>query len=729
MVYILKTLSDYIKNNLYDEYYGAFYSVVNRDKQDIVTEDKTLLDVSLGLLAFSKQNDKKVVLTLLKDMEQFQDKENGGFYEILDGTNIKQEIGIVKTIFIQALAQFARYVAARGLEDKILVKTSSEAIERISKQYIIKNKATILSQDWNDAIDTSIKLLDVSLLLCILNQIGRTDLSSIFIDFLKAFIDPEKGAYSKINGDGTPMFFAGKKLLDMSVMILAISALDEKERQKFASVIKDTLSFIDQHYRHPLTKGFWDKSDKDGTISVSVISAYYQKSESPFPIKSMLSHAVFLMALNKIDHSSTKSLVESMKKEVQEQILHFYDTKNGGINFGQGNWFSTPTSPTVPIARHVMVPTYTKGAFYVGNTAYLPLHEKITTLQLLGLLVLDENAKLLSPKFQKIDYQSYSFDKNKNSLPYAATTGKLTQQHIDIEKYKEWSHKTISGFSYGLTAYKSPLGVKSDKTPQNFSALHVIADMTLLGEEIPNKKQLETTLVACQNEDGGFAEQPSLLSELFTTYCVVASEFILGQVNYDVNKCLEFVRACQNEDGGFGNAPGYPSDTWHTNFGAVILHLLDAEAKDKEKLIQYLLNCQNEDGGFSVIPNGVSEVFSTFRCIDSLLVQGVAIPHEKKVIQWLQSLQDKTGGFLYRENQVVSFVGSYHAIGALYLLGSLPLEVEQAQVWLAQHQSRDGGFSRAVGAPSDTTDEGFISIHASYMLEQKVDPYWVALIT
>lgn len=157
--------------------------------------------------------------------------------------------------------------------------------------------------------------------------------------------------------------------------------------------------------------------------------------------------------------------------------------------------------------------------------------------------------------------------------------------------------------------------------------------------------------------------------------------------------------------------------------------MLGAEPLDKEGLIQYLLHCQNEDGGFGVIPQGVSETFSTFRVVDSLTVLGIEIPNKEKTVEWLKNLQSDNGGFLYQKGKVVSFVGSYHAIGALYLLGESPRNIEQAQKWLAKHQSKDGGFSRVEDAPSDTTDEGFIAIHASYMLEKKVNPYWIAIIT
>ena len=87
------------------------------------------------------------------------------------------------------------------------------------------------------------------------------------------------------------------------------------------------------------------------------------------------------------------------------------------------------------------------------------------------------------------------------------SSGQLTNSHIDIEKYKLWLEKTKSGFVYGLTPYQSPLGFKSDRSPQNFSAMHVISDKSVLYEEIPDKDNIFLTMKAAQNKDGGFGEQ------------------------------------------------------------------------------------------------------------------------------------------------------------------------------------------------------------------------------
>ena len=138
----------------------------------------------------------------------------------------------------------------------------------------------------------------------------------------------------------------------------------------------------------------------------------------------------------------------------------------------------------------------------------------------------------------------------------------------------------------------------------------------------------------------------------------------------------------------------------------------------------------NTDGGYGVVPGKKSETYSTFRVLSSLIVLEVEIEDKEKTISWLQNQQDIEGGFVYQEGKFPSFVGSYHAIAALYLLGTVPKYLEECKRWLAAHQMKDGGFSRTIYGPSDTTDEGFIVIQASFfMLEKLLNPYWVAIVT
>ena len=691
-----------------DDEHGGIYSAIGFDRHDVITEDKMVVNAALALITAIKFNNAKLAKKYYQELDLFRGKNN--YSEIIEASSVPVDVGYVKTFSTQVVLLFSKVLYANFINNLTLKNSSLTSFNKLLTLENELNFPNILTLD-NDVIDSEQSAVSIALAAYVSKKMNLLDWYRLLTAKIQSFKDNADGYWSYLDSANRPVVTEGKSLLAQATIML----IEEH------SSIEKHIQFINKHYLHPYTGGFWSKVNKENQVSVENISSYYGKNESPFPIKSMLDHAMLTFALR----NNNSDLAQKMFDTSVKQLGRFWNTKSGGISLGQGNWFSTPTTPTVPLARQVMVPQHTVGSFAIGNTFYLPLHEKTASIQLLSAIALYDVPMPMKPVLRKIDYTSKRFEVNHDYI----AKGNLDSSYIDINKYLVWSNKTKSGFGNGLTPYKSPLGFKSDKTPQNFSAMHVISDFSVLAKTISNKNEIFLNMKASQNEDGGFSEQPSLPSELFTTYCVVLSAYILGTTDYDIAKCIEFVKDCQNEDGGFGNAPGYPSDAWHCNFGTLILHILDSKPREPEQLIQYLLNCQNEDGGFSVLPNSKSETFSTFRAIDSLIVSGVQIPNVQRTVTWLQSLQDKNGGFYFAQKSPVSFVGTYHTIAALYLLGALPLDVEATKKWFYHHQAKDGGFSKIPDSPSDTTDEGFIAIHASYMLEHKLNPYWTAIIT
>ncbi|MBO0422307.1 hypothetical protein [Enterococcus plantarum] len=385
---ISENLQKFVKNNFYDEKYGGFYAVLNKDKNDIVTEDKLLLDIALGLIVFTELKDTSTVKKLLEDIKLFKDNQNIGYYEILDTVSRPYPAGKVKTIFTQLLTMYGIYKAANLVGETNISINAIVEIGFIVDKYDASNNSTRFSMDWQSTISEEKRLKDISLITIILNELSDIQTSFDVFDLLDRFIDPNKGAYSYLNVDNSPKNLGGKHLLDMAIFMMALTSLNNPS-SKYNHTFEKTVHFISANFRHPLTKGFWDKSDVNGKVSFDPTPNYYNHNESPFPIKSMMSHAVFLLALKKYKVKYKNLTFEKFENEIIEQLNEYYDTKNGGISLGQGYWFSTPTNPTVPLARHAMVPPFTIGAFAVGNTNYLPLHEKTISLQLISILALE----------------------------------------------------------------------------------------------------------------------------------------------------------------------------------------------------------------------------------------------------------------------------------------------------------------------------------------------------
>lgn len=727
---ISNEMKEYILNEFWDKNRGGFYTSINQSKEDMITDDKLLENLALGIITYIKFGDESVVIKLLSAVEHFRDQVEKGYIEIIDVTNVAHPVGTVKTPRIQALMGYALWKAGIFLKDDELRLGAEKYVEFVADNYFSHENASILAPDWKLIVDDSVKLLDLSIICLILSKIGSQKyLTPIVIDQFFKFVDHKhKGAYSQIDKKGQPVVIKGKRLLDMAMLCLTMIEFSRKYNDvKYFRQCIEIFTFIFSNMKCGLFGGFWNKCSFDGKIQMNPMDAYYNKKESPFPYKSILDEAAILLVAREMEKSvqgEDFNVIREVIKETSYSLSEYYDKNNKGFFMGKASWFSGPASPSVPLARLAMVPQYTPGAFTVGNNSYVQLHQKqVTTQFICTLATLD--LELADKEIQNSDYSKTNYD---NTLDYI-TTEPLEYEGFDLEAYLDWLSRTRNGMAYGLTPYKSPLGFRSNKSIQNFSAMHVLSDMKVFNKDIKKSESVLRIMYSCQNDDGGFGEEPSMTSEVFTTYCVIVVAFLLSDSNYKISKCIEFLLSCQNEDGGFGNAPGYPSDSWHTNLAVISLHLLKATGFDENNLINYLLACRNKDGGYAIIPGGESDTFSVFKVVDSLMLLNIAIPEKEKTIEWIQSLEVKEGGFLYKENQFVSFVGTYHAIAALYILGELPVYQEACKKWLAAHQMKDGGLSRSLYGPSDTTDEGFITVQALYMLERKLNPYWVRIVT
>lgn len=90
------------------------------------------------------------------------------------------------------------------------------------------------------------------------------------------------------------------------------------------------------------------------------------------------------------------------------------------------------------------------------------------------------------------------------------------------------------------------------------------------------KSAIVKALKAGQQADGGYRKQDARQSDLETTYRVLRSFHMLGEVP-DVARVRAFIARCRNADGGYGVSPGQSSSVSATYFAAVILHWLKAE--------------------------------------------------------------------------------------------------------------------------------------------------------
>ncbi|MEU3499444.1 prenyltransferase/squalene oxidase repeat-containing protein [Streptomyces hundungensis] len=722
------TLRTFIVQNFLDDA-ARIPAVLGRDRSDSVTPDRTLGDAALALLVLPESGgDAALTRNLLTSLRGFEDEDFAGYHELLDITGTPHPVGDVRTPSAQALALWAQHHAGRILEDTALVQEARSRFRTLFASVVDGQWPALLHRDGSTVIDGSSSLEQVAVLTLAADALDDgsdtwgAQLTAAATQ-LERFRSAD-GSWAYLTARGASDTLQGYRLRATSVAALAWCRLHERGLATALDHARATLHQAQAHL-HTRGRGFWDRADAASQPRVDALVMRYGKPDSPFPAKLMGDHALLALAADRLFAIDGDEQAKNLSALAHDELSRYTDGERGGVFHGQGSWFSTPVDPTVPLARHVMVPPRSAGAFSVGNTAYVPFHEKHAETQLLALAAQGDRrpaAIPAPPAPPALEHWPLERD-----LSYVARAP-LSDSDIDIPAYLRWLHSTSSGLGYGLTPYRAPLGLRSDRTAQTFSVMHVVSDLMALDVPIPHSEQLLAGVYATQNPDGGFGEQPGLLSESFTTYCAVVTATVLGGTGYDKEKCVEFLTACQHPEGAFGNAPGYPGDAWHSNLATLALLALGHRPAREDDLIAYFASCQNADGGYGNQPGHPSDTFATFRVVGSLIALGHRPPRLEETIAWLRGLQTEAGGFRYRDAGPESFVGSYHAIASLYVMGSEPADVAACRAWIAARQSADGGFGRLPGGPSETTDEGFIAIQALHMLEGKLNPYWAVIM-
>ncbi|WP_427165880.1 prenyltransferase/squalene oxidase repeat-containing protein [Streptomyces sp. C1-1] len=709
-------------------------AVLGRDATDVITPDRTLRDAALALLVLPGPGESELVTRLLAALREFTDPDHPGFRELLDVTGAPHPVGDVRTPSAQALAGWALHRAGTLLDDGALVTEGRTLVLHVADELLAHDWPARLDRSWSTVLDGASPLEEAAVAVLAADAVteGATDFLDRAAHHLQRYTHGD-GVWACLTPRGTPDTLHGHRTRASALAALAWTALYERGHDGAADLARRALLHIQAHHGHTGAHGYWDRSDADSVVRVDPVAALHGRPDSPFPAKLVADHALLALAARRAAALGTGGEADVRLKALDEEstaeLERYADPLAGGVFHGQGSWFSTPVDPTVPLARHVMVPPRSTGSFAVGNTTYVPFHGKHAQTQLLAVAALGDRAPAV--RTAPLLTERPAAEPFDNDLGYV-TSAPLTEDRVDLPGYLDWLRSTASGLGYGLTPYRSPLGLRSDRTAQTFSVLHVVSDLMALGEPVPDVPGKLAGVFATQNRDGGFGEQPSLPSETFTTYCAVLTAVVLGGADhpaFDREGCVAFLRSCQHPEGGFGNAPGFPGDAWHSHLATLTLVALDARPERTDDLVAYLVNCQNEDGGYGNQPGSPSDTFATFRVVGALIALGLRPPHAERTVSWLQNLQTEAGGFRYRDGGPESFVGSYHAIATLYVLGALPTDIEACKQWIAIRQSADGGFSRTPGGPSETTDEGFIAVQALHMLEGKLNRSWAVMMT
>ncbi|MGF6113086.1 prenyltransferase/squalene oxidase repeat-containing protein [Pseudomonas frederiksbergensis] len=717
----------FFDQGLADLEHGGYFAITDASGQVAISSDKQLQDQVEATLYHAEHGDEAQLRFAHDGLMGLYDAPNAGFHELADQFWTPHGSGRCRTLALQldALSALLAY-QRRAPQNTANREIISAMLEKIEALYARSTIAGVYSSDWSTPLEVATSIeLDISA-ANLLARIGNDPLGQGLVGHLQVHTE---NLIARIAGGDSD------SCVDVDLSRCAVRGHISLALARLANVRDDNAlsnlarSFLLQTlalFRDPAYGGYWDRVCINGKVRVDWHTSY-KKHESPFPIKTAYDVALLLQAMQALPNG----FEGPDRTSVTAALLEFHDHSNGGLFLGKGYFWSTPDDPTVPFIRQFWAPPRQPGIFSIGNLTYLPLHLKSLKTQLAAAHALQnlappttvhhhDDAALVAQELIAIDGSGDVQDIHPAAVPAI---------NVDLKRYLAWLSKAraSSDTPYGLTAETAPLGFRADKTWQVFSGLHVISDLHALGIQIENKASLIDCIKSSQNTDGGFAEQPGHLSDVFASYCAVLSLRVLGALPNDIDGCVRYLQACQNPDGGFGDVPGFASDIWHTNLAVLSLHALGAKAPDEQAVLAFALRCRTADGGFANKPGYPPDAFSVYRVVSTLFILNKRIVDAGQTVAWLQKLQLANGSFHYRPDKAVSLVGTYMAIAAMYLLDAQPVYLQESKDWIAAHQKQDGGFG-PLNSTSATTDESFVCIQTLLILEQGLSQYWVALL-
>lgn len=514
---------------------------------EVVTPDERLIDAGLLALVAAESDDVGLRTFAERVLQRFDTGRKDVPLSLLDATGAVHPLGAV----LNGLDLAVWGLGSLALND-----------DRKAAQFALDRLASLgwaeTFTDTGDVLVTERRLAMAAVGAILSVRIGQTGAAELLDSFWE-----DSRFWDRVDAVGTVVRALGSTTHDLAWALMACNVLADHGDQKreWQSRAESIIAFL-RNSILPLAwnPGIWSRLDPDGRVSVLTEVAFARGDFSPFPAVLAADQALLHVALRNFDTDDAKIL----RQRADETLVSLQDPV-GGINYGQGSWFSTPSDPTVPLDRLVLLPSHTVGGYSIGNNTYIPSQVKHAYTQISGLWASqDIDAKVDHDVKGMYDTELHS-TASVSPISFDARRcpvrgGAILAPELDLDAYVSWLTRTRTGAGYGLTPYAAPLGFRADRTAQTFSMVHVLSDLVVLGLPTPDEDWVSGCLMACRNEDGGFAERSGLPSEVFTTYCAVLSGLIVGADFGDIAETVNFLRSAQRISSGFGNSPGVIED-------------------------------------------------------------------------------------------------------------------------------------------------------------------------
>ncbi|MCE6996333.1 hypothetical protein LZG04_16230 [Saccharothrix sp. S26] len=714
-------------------------SAVDHTGRHVLTSERTLgAHATIALADLAAHPDRAAAsLAALLD---FADPRHEGFVEVEEISGIPHELGNVKTSEAQLLAVVAALSADPQVHGPRPAEVGGRVLDWLDRTLRDDRGCYLaaVSRDGAKLLDDAVTALSQSLglwatALAVRHGLRSTDDLRQRVELVSDVLCSIEGVVpSRVRPDGTPALEAKVEGTSSAITAIALAeAATVLGDDTVAQRAREVFAFLEAHLWDSRFDGYWDHCDLDGRITVH--REFITLLNAAIPIKTSRTNAWLVIAAAAV-HGAGHDTVGRAARYLR--TLH--DDAHGGVFIGEGYFWTPPGNPVGPFERLMLPSRRTAGISYFGASSFLRLYNKFP-----------ESQALASWAFQ------VAGDVVTEALPQAAPAGSPSLPTADVPRadlvatriadlppvdltsvMDRERHLAVIGAAYtphygfGWTHRRSPLGSQPDRTPSVFGTHHSIANLKVLGGEVPDPDGVADWLRSTQSPLGMFGEYPGGPSDVLNTYLAINALDLLGVDDFgDREACVAHLRACQNQDGGFGVVPGFISDLFHTNLAVVALHTLKAEPRDIDACVDYLLRSRTGDGGYGQRVGTPADVYSIYRAAGTLALFGLALPDRDDAVRWLRDAQGPGGGFRHDLSSRESLIATYHAVAALFILGGEPADREAVVRWLQTCQTAEGTFSNIPGVSSGTIDEAFAAVQSLAILAGGLDPYFAILVS
>jgi prenyltransferase beta subunit len=238
-------------------------------------------------------------------------------------------------------------------------------------------------------------------------------------------------------------------------------------------------------------------------------------------------------------------------------------------------------------------------------------------------------------------------------------------------------------------------GARSADLRATYAAVRTLKWIDRLPDETTREETI-ASLLARRNNDGAFAWQRGLASDVWATfYSAQCLSDLRGQA--DVEPMLDWLSRTQNADGGFGMQPGQTSDVWATYYAARLFREIGGRSvPDPAALARWLGRLQCHDGGLTWSPNRADpDVRAAYYAVHAALAAELPTEFwdEAALLAWLPAMQVDGGGFRFDAASAPCLWATFRATKTLEALGAEPIDPVGCIAWI-RHQAGPDGFTR-----------------------------------